>query len=217
MPKQIFEVDLAVQGIDLDDDDQIAQVFDMFGDDVQVAGSFEDGMMYLLLDTSDPFTEACAAIARLESRLPEVKVQRIDSGLVAIPDIARRTGRSRENIRQFADGTRGPGGFPAPDGIVGDGIRVWRWTSVESWLRDNTGYDFPTVPIPAAIVDALNARLGNVGRLVGTVTRDVRQDYILISVGTTKVDELTMPPAAATLPTTWKLDRKDSVKDSVAA
>ena len=52
--KQIFEVGLAVQGINLDDDNQVSQVFDMFGDDVQVSGSPNNGMVHLLLDTDDP-------------------------------------------------------------------------------------------------------------------------------------------------------------------
>ncbi|MHB8264000.1 MAG: hypothetical protein ACYDGY_09700, partial [Acidimicrobiales bacterium] len=202
--RQTFEVDLVVRGLDLDDDNQITQVFDMFGDDVQVSGSSEDGMIHLLLDTHDPITGTHAAIARLNSALVQVEVLRIDPGLVAIPDIARRIDCSRENIRKYADGTRGPGGFPAPEGVVGDGIRVWRWANVEPWLRDNTSYDFPTVPIPGRQADAINASLGNVGRLVGTVTRDARQDYILIRAGQPGVREPTMPLVTATPPTAWK-------------
>ncbi|MHB8191594.1 MAG: hypothetical protein ACYDHP_14500 [Ferrimicrobium sp.] len=175
LDKQIFEVDLVVQGLDLDDDSQITRIFDMFGDDVQVSGSPEDGTIHLLLDTNDPIAETCAAIARLNSSLPQIEVLRIDSGLVAIPDIARRIGRSRENIRQFADGTRGPGGFPTPDGVVGDGIRVWRWANVELWLRNNVACEFPTVPIPSEMVDAINASLGTAGRIVGMVAKDTRR------------------------------------------
>ncbi|MCL4433973.1 MAG: hypothetical protein M1399_04285 [Actinobacteria bacterium] len=213
--KRIFEVGLAVRGIDLDNDGQIAQVFDMFGDDVQVSGSSNNGMVHLLLDTDDPLIATNDAITQLESRLPEVKVFRVDTDLVAIPDIARRIGRSRENVRQFADGTRGPGGFPVPDGTVGDAIRVWRWANVEPWLRNNTDYNFPTIPVPTGVVDALNTHLCNAGRLVSTVTRDERQDYVMVAVGRYGPREPAVPfaiPASA-----WQLDDSSPDDDSSVA
>ncbi len=219
--KQIFEVGLAVQGINLDDDNQVSQVFDMFGDDVQVSGSPNNGMVHLLLDTDDPLIATNDAITQLESRLPEVKVFRVDTDLVAIPDIARRIGRNRENVRQFADGSRGPGDFPVPDGIVGDAIRVWRWANVEPWLRNNTDYNFPTIPVPTEIVDEINAHLGSARHTDSTVTRNERQDYIdindiNIAVGQYRLRESAVPfaiPAPA-----WQLDDSSpNDKSNVAA
>jgi hypothetical protein len=175
--RQIFEVDLVVRGLNLDDDNQLASIFDMFGDDVQVSGSAEDGRVHLLCETDDPMVDARRKIDKLNASLPEIKVLRIDPGLVATSDIARRLGRSRENIRQFVNGTRGPGGFPIPDGIVGDGIRVWRWANVQEWLCGAISYDFTTVPIPPETVDLLNASLGTIRQIVGMVATSIFPAY----------------------------------------
>ena len=46
----------------------------------------------------------------------------------------RPIGRTRQTVRQYVDGLRGPGQFPAPLGAPG-GVRVWDWGSVNEWLR----------------------------------------------------------------------------------
>jgi hypothetical protein len=160
--RQIFEVGLVVRGLNLDDDNQLTRIYEMFGGDVQVSGSVEDGRIHLLRETDDPMAETRRTIDQLNSSLPQIKVLRIDPGLVATSDIARRLGRSRENIRQFVNGTRGPGRFPIPEGIVGDGIRVWRWANVQEWLCGAMACEFPSLPIPPEMVDLLNANVGTV-------------------------------------------------------
>jgi hypothetical protein len=65
-------------------------------------------------------------------------VARIDDcDLVTQADIARRTGRSRQQINQFITGTRGPGHFPPPECHLAEGMPLWRWCAVGHWLAEN--------------------------------------------------------------------------------
>lgn len=84
------------------------------------------------------------------------------SDLVGISEIARRLGRSREAVRKYAIGQRGPGGFPA---AIGEGI--WRWADVAEWaaggnLTDRAP-DVTHARETAAINDMLDLR-----RRIGT-------------------------------------------------
>ena len=58
----------------------------------------------------------------------------LEFDLVNTTDVADRIGRTRQTVRQYADGVRGPGEFPVPLGVPG-GVRVWDWGSVNEWLR----------------------------------------------------------------------------------
>ena len=78
------------------------------------------------------FEEAVlSAVRNAESARFGLRTARIEpSDLVGISEIARRLGRSREAARKYANGERGPGGFPA---AVGEGI--WRWADVAEWAK----------------------------------------------------------------------------------
>jgi hypothetical protein len=81
---------------------------------------------------------------------------RVDQDLVSVTDIARRVGRTREYVRLLVDGKRGPGGFPAPVGVVGDGIRVWPWSVVLEWSNKVLGLELvedAVPPLTAAVLD----------------------------------------------------------------
>ena len=79
-----------------------------------------------------------ASVRRLGRVLPRVSVLSLDQDLVAATDIANRIERSREVVRLWSMGERGPGGFPTPLGTVNGGRRVWDWASVNEWLCSNT-------------------------------------------------------------------------------
>jgi predicted DNA-binding transcriptional regulator AlpA len=123
---------------------------------------------------SSPVDAADAEAATLQladtitTAFPGAIAVRVDQDLVSIPDIAERTDRSRESVRLLVEAKRGPGGFPAPVGTVGDGIRVWPWASVLDWVTNTLGEDLGERGVPpevAAVVDAsLLARRQHVRR-----------------------------------------------------
>lgn len=81
---------------------------------------------------------------------------------VTLLDIARRAGRSREAVRLWAAGRRGPGGFPAPSWTSPSGERFWSWRAVAAWLRD--ARELPVEDEPEEIGwadDLLRARLAD--------------------------------------------------------
>jgi hypothetical protein len=69
-------------------------------------------------------------------------VSGLEFDLVNTTEIADRIGRTRQTVRQYVDGVRGPGHFPVPLGSPG-GVRVWDWGSVNEWLRSFDGSGDP--------------------------------------------------------------------------
>lgn len=66
--------------------------------------------------------------------------------LVSMLDIAHRTRRSREAVRLWAAGKRGPGGFPMPAWKSPAGERFWRWPDIANWVRENLNLAVEVVP-----------------------------------------------------------------------
>ena len=58
------------------------------------------------------------------------------SEFVTTSEIAGRVNVSREAVRLYSQGRRGPGGFPAPFFIIGPKMLVWRWSEVSKWFFD---------------------------------------------------------------------------------
>jgi hypothetical protein len=57
--------------------------------------------------------------------------------MVTLLGISERAGVSREAVRLWAAGLRGPGGFPPPALITTGGESVWEWEQVVPWLLKN--------------------------------------------------------------------------------
>jgi hypothetical protein len=66
--------------------------------------------------------------------------------MVSMLDIAHRTKRSREAVRLWAAGKRGPGGFPVPAWKSPGGERFWRWPDVAYWVRGNLNLAVEVMP-----------------------------------------------------------------------
>jgi hypothetical protein len=61
---------------------------------------------------------------------------RCDS-MLNLQAIADRAGVSREAVRLWATGKRGPGQFPAPVLVTTGGEQVWDWEQVAPWIEDH--------------------------------------------------------------------------------
>jgi hypothetical protein len=150
-----YNVALVVERLDLTDE-TLDRLFEVLPDAVPASMG---GLVTVTSPLDGPNAESAvfALADAITEAFPEAVVVRVDQDLVSIPDIAERTERSRESIRLLVEGKRGPGGFPSPVGIVGDGIRVWPWASVLDWfanaLRQDLG-EQGVLPEVAAIADA---------------------------------------------------------------
>jgi hypothetical protein len=130
-----------------------------------------DGAIYLDFDREAPsFREAVlSAIADVEEAGIGARVARVEPDeLVTMAEIARRSGRSRENIRQLVTGLRGPGDFPLPLASLKQRSPIWRWTDVSRWLEESLGIEgtpaeqansLRETPDTGVLVAAINAAL----------------------------------------------------------
>ena len=74
-------------------------------------------------------------LGRVAEAAPGLRLVRLDPDLVGVPDIAERTGHTRQNVQQWISGERnGDRPFPPPEGSAGRSL-VWRWAEVNAWLR----------------------------------------------------------------------------------
>jgi hypothetical protein len=67
-------------------------------------------------------------------------VLRIDEcDLVTQSEIAHKIDRSRQQVHQYINGERGPGGFPPPVCRISEehDSRLWYWREVAGWLHKN--------------------------------------------------------------------------------
>jgi hypothetical protein len=172
MSTTAFNVSLVLENIELTDE-YLERIFAALPDAVPADIG---GLVTLTAPVVAPDAEAAAfrLIDVVGDVLPDAVAVRLDQDLVSIPDIAARTGRSRESIRLLVEGKRGPGRFPPPVGTVGDGIRVWPWATILDWFLDELGEDLGERAIPpevAAVVDVHLAMRGQTLR-TGNVRRD---------------------------------------------
>ena len=95
------------------------------------------GVTYLDFDrAASPCEKAIQSAIRDVRRAGFVVVRVEPDDLVTAAEIARRTSRSRESIRQLIRGRRGAGGFPIPVSGVTATSPLWRWLEVADWLTE---------------------------------------------------------------------------------
>ncbi|HEV3022878.1 MAG TPA: hypothetical protein VGX76_10435, partial [Pirellulales bacterium] len=121
---------------ELTDDLQDA-LFEAGCDDALVG--VRDGVLFLDFDReaitlNDAVSSAVADVERADAGLRVARVEPDD--LVTAAEIARRTGRSRQGVRQLVLGRRGPGGFPPPLSGLKQRSPIWRWTEVARWFAE---------------------------------------------------------------------------------
>lgn len=99
--------------------------------------SMRSGRVYLAFERTDVSMREAVLSAIRDVRKSGLgpHLLRVDiCNLVTQSDIARRTGRTRQQIHQYITGSRGPGGFPAPTCEITDGHPLYRWCEVSEWL-----------------------------------------------------------------------------------
>jgi hypothetical protein len=161
MAEQEYTFALLVAGLDVEDDAHCDAYYSSGLDDSVLED--RDGMALATFSRTagSPQAALTSAIAAIERAVPGATVLRIDEQLVNLSDLADRLGRTTESVRLLATAARGPGGFPPPAGIVGKGVRVWRWADVRPWLVRN-GFAHPgELPetLPSALIAATNLQL----------------------------------------------------------
>ncbi|MFT9635650.1 hypothetical protein ACM0CO_25225 [Mycobacteroides abscessus subsp. abscessus] len=111
-----------------------------------------------LAATDEPTYVAAAQQAARDATAAGFTITEFDYDLVNTSDIADRINCSRQAIRQYIQGTRGPGGFPARFGHAGHSD-IWDWGSVNTWFRDFNGTGDPSYLPTRIVLDRLNGWL----------------------------------------------------------
>jgi hypothetical protein len=147
-----------VDGVDVGDDALVCALFDVL--DAMLVQTAGQHLVTVTSTGPNAIRAAQTAVAALSSVAPAMRVLRLDRDLVGVADIADRTGRSRQNVTQWAHGERqSKQPFPAPDGVVGRS-RVWLWSEVNTWLRTlglGDSVEYPSRNDMAAIDYALSS------------------------------------------------------------
>jgi hypothetical protein len=152
-----FRLNIVFSGIDFDDDD----VFESLAAFPNIVWRAQGDYAFATatVEAASALKAADLVTQQVTTCVPSARPIRLDEDLVAIPDIASRVGVTREAVRHWANGTR-HANFPLPRGVVGDGIKVWAWSDINSWLRQNLNLgdseEFPTAH-EAAVVNSLFA------------------------------------------------------------
>lgn len=160
-PVAEHEFALLVTGLDVGDAAHLDAFYAAGLDDAVVEDRDGAALVTFIRSADDAGSALASAITDVERAVPGARVVRIDDQLMGLGDLADVTGRTAESLRLLAIDARGPGGFPSPAGVVGKGVRVWRWADVRPWLVAHGIVEGAALPgtLPPALVAATNARL----------------------------------------------------------
>jgi hypothetical protein len=131
-----FEFSFIIDGFDPRNEKQMTALCENFPE--TTASGWQDKT---LLEFVASGTNALSTLRKtrkaIEQLIPGSRVISLGEDLLGIPEIASRTDRSEESIRQLVHGLRGSGDFPSARGILKGGARVWRWEDVAVWLHEH--------------------------------------------------------------------------------
>lgn len=166
-----FHFALLVSGLDVDDDTQVGAFYSHGCEDATLEDRGSLAMATFYREAASPEAALNSALADIESAVAGAQVVGVDDQLVNATDIADLVDRTPESVRQLASGARGTGDFPPPAGIVGNGIRVWRWAEIRPWLAAR-GLADDAETLPPQLIRQTNATLGR-------STRPARRDIVV--------------------------------------
>jgi hypothetical protein len=133
-----YEFTLVLTGLSDLTPEVVDALYEAGCDDATIAA--RAGRVYITFDRAAASMKDAilSAIGNVRSAGVGADVLRVDyCSLVTQADIARKIGRSRELVRQYIMGNRGPGRFPAPVCEITDGSPLWYWCEVAHWLCEN--------------------------------------------------------------------------------
>ncbi|MFC4109481.1 helix-turn-helix transcriptional regulator [Micromonospora zhanjiangensis] len=131
-------------------DDEIDALFEAGCDDA--AFGVDHGVATAQFDRkAATLADAIASAVRAIESAGLTAVRVVDEDLLTLADISDRIGQSRESVRRYATGARGPGGFPPPVNPSREGASFYRWSEVAPWIREHIGLDVPDID-PALVV-----------------------------------------------------------------
>jgi hypothetical protein len=146
--------------------------------------SIRHGLLYVEFSRSARSIEAAifSAIQNIREANIGAEVLRVDEcNLVTASEIARRIGRTRQQVHQYIKGERGPGNFPAPEFYLAEGSPLWAWCQVSSWLAQNDILR-PEEGWNAEVVAAINNRLEAIQyrqrnpELIETISKELKSN-----------------------------------------
>ncbi|BCJ65724.1 hypothetical protein [Polymorphospora rubra] len=155
----MIRIPLRISGVNLDDDVTLELLAENLSD---LAWSECDGVTLATLYTpaNNPVATALEAARRICHALSDAEVLDVHQDLVSVSDVAFRLGVSREAVRLWVEGLRGPGGFPPPAGVIGNGrSKVWPWAAVNEWAHRNYRIGDNEAHLTSQQVAELNAAL----------------------------------------------------------
>lgn len=111
-------------------DDELDALFDAGLDD-----SAPEADLLHIDRTAETLLDAAWSAARQVTAIQGLWALRIErDDAVTLRDIAQRLNRTYESARLLAEGSRGPGNFPAPLLSTTAG-RIWSWPDVAGWVK----------------------------------------------------------------------------------
>ena len=157
-------------------DSELDELFSIGCDDA--AFGTEGGVPTAEFDREAPdLANAIASAVRALEWVHLSPLRVVDQDLLTLADMAHRVGQSRESIRRYTQGSRGPGGFPPPVNPARDGTTFYRWSEAAPWFTRHLGVDVAdsdsTLVAANLILQArrLRDRVPNVAALVDLLTK----------------------------------------------
>lgn len=135
---RVHSFTIHLDGIDLANDTVLDALYEAGCSDATF--SLADGEVHAAFDrTAASFEDALvAAIRDLQAGAPCSRVLRVaPDGWMTLAEIAAAVGQTRESVRLYSKGARGPGGFPSPVARAGARSQLWWWPEVEAWFREH--------------------------------------------------------------------------------
>lgn len=131
-----FEFSFIVDGIDPRNEKQMTAFCDNFPE-ATASGWQGNTLLEFIASGTNALSTLRKTRKAVEQLIPGSRVVSLGEDILGIPEIASRTERSEESIRQLVHGIRGSGDFPSARGILKGGARLWRWGDVAGWLHEH--------------------------------------------------------------------------------